>query len=381
MGRLSKKGDIMKCKRLFIAAFVAASCCSVQAADKPGVHDLKYRSPEKFHEFQGMRVRNLQDEELGRVTDITVDLQNARLVEVLVTRSSGFLGLSSKTTAVPARALTTDFAPDTLRLDVSKEKFQSAPKFNLRDIEGASQPERVAGVLRYFGFEPWFYLKGQTVEKNAEIVKLGHVHRAHLLLGFPITNTRGEYLGRVGLVTVDLPTGRVLHVIMVTNAAVSPRSSIQARALRFNPEKTGLVLDDSLVELAGEPHFKWLDENHQNFQQETYVNRDADADNGFHSRQNKQEGIVGEVAVMKQGESFRDRKKTARILQAIQSDPELSANARNVEVVTYNGQTTLRGHVNSDSGSRRIESIAAKAGRAENVSNLLKVRPLYAPSR
>ena len=81
---------------------------------------------------------------------------------------------------------------------------------------------------------------------------------------------------------------------------------------------------------------------------------------------------------MAQGQNFRDEQKTSRILQAIQADPALSANAKNVEVVTLNAQTTLRGHVNTAEGKRKIGEIAAKAGRPENVSNLLEVRPNYA---
>ena len=59
----------------------------------------------------------------------------------------------------------------------------------------------------------------------------------------------------------------------------------------------------------------------------------------------------------------------------IQADPTLSTTAKEIEVVTLNAQTTLRGHVNSVEGKQRIGEIAAKSGRAENVSNLLEVRP------
>lgn len=180
---------------------------------------------------------------------------------------------------------------------------------------------------------------------------------------------------------MDLPTGRILHVVVVTNAKESPRSVIQARALRFNSNKNGLVLDDSPVEIAGEPHFKWLNGNRTSFQQETYVNREVKADHGLHSRQNAQEGMVGEANSMKKGQNFRDQQKTARINRAIQADPSLSVNAKNVEVATLNGQTTLRGHVNSAEGKQKIGQIAIDSGLDENVSNLLEVRPLQFPSR
>jgi osmotically-inducible protein OsmY len=83
---------------------------------------------------------------------------------------------------------------------------------------------------------------------------------------------------------------------------------------------------------------------------------------------------VRNATAMDQGANFRDEQKTLRIQQAIQADPSLSANAKNIEVVTMNAQTTLRGHVNSIEGKYKIGEIAKKAGRPENVSNLLEVR-------
>ena len=134
-------------------------------------------------------------------------------------------------------------------------------------------------------------------------------------------------------------------------------------------------MDDTKADVAGEPRFRWLNRSRTSYQEEQYVNRDVEADKGLHSKQNAQAGKVRNATPMEQGENFRDEQKTARIKQAIQADPSLSANAKNVEVVTHNAQTTLRGHVNSAEGKRRIGEIAAKAGRAENVSNLLEVRP------
>jgi osmotically-inducible protein OsmY len=105
------------------------------------------------------------------------------------------------------------------------------------------------------------------------------------------------------------------------------------------------------------------------------VNREVKADGGRHSRQNAQEGKVRSATAMQQGAGFRDRQNTDRINQAIRGDSRLSANAKNVEVVTLHGQTTLRGHVNTLNDRNEIGAIAAKLGRPENVSNQLEVRP------
>lgn len=365
----------MNRKTLTTTLLAPLLCCSLQASELS--HDLKYRAEEQFTEFKGAEVRNLQDVKFGRVSDVTVDVQNARLVEVVVSSGGGFLGIGARRISVAPRALTLDAANRVLRLDVSKAKFAAAPRFHSSSMNGASALESLETLNRYYGLKPWFFQEGQATKANAEILKPGHVEKTTHLIGFPVVDTEGRMIGRVGVVKMDLPKGQIPHLVVMTNDTESPRSVIQPRALRFNPSKTALVLDNSATELAGQPHFKWLHGSRTAFQQESYVNRKVEADDGLHSRQNAQEGIVKAATAMEQGLNYRDRTKTARIQQAIRSDASLSANSADIEVVTLNAQTTLRGHVHRESDKQKIGRLAASAGRPENVSNHLEVRPLY----
>jgi sporulation protein YlmC with PRC-barrel domain len=327
--------------------------CSLPALEAPNPDVNVFRQEQSFTEFIGLEVLNLQNEKLGRVKFITADLENARLVEVVVTTSGGFLGFGGKTTSIPPRALTLDPSRKVLRVDMSKARFNAAPKFRTRDVAAYSQRGRVAAVLRYFGLQPWFYLEGQAVQRNAEILQLGNVQRTEAILGMTINNTKGQYMGKVASLMMDLPKGQIVHVVTDTQAMGGNGSHfIQPRALRYTPTRTSLVLDNTRAELKGEPSFKWTDSSHRAFQQEAYVNREVQADKGLHSKQSAQEGIVRNATSMDQGESFRDEQKTARIKQAIQADPTLSAHAKDIEVVTLHAQTTLRGHVNSIKGQR-----------------------------
>ena len=357
----------MKLNSILITCAVAVLCSCAET----GTHSSKFRPAESFTEFIGLDILNLQNEKLGTVKYITADLENARLVEVLVTPS----GDPGRTLAVAPRALTLDSARHVMRLNMSKAKFDAAPEFDTSDFAGSSQRGPVARVNRYFGLEPWFFTEGQTVQKDAKILRLGYVQTTDQLRRLTIQNSKGEYIGKVGALRMDLPKGQIIHVVVVTGAMASARSVVQPRALRFNAAKDALILDDTKSDVAGEPQFRWLNRSRTSYQEEQYVNRDVEADKGLHSKQNAQAGKVRNATPMEQGESFRDEQKTARIKQAIQADPNLSANAKNVEVVTHNAQTTLRGHVRSAEDKRRIGEIATKAGRAENVSNLLEVRP------
>lgn len=366
----------MKLETIFCALLLMAcsSCSNQTSAD--GSHSSNYRRAESFAEFIGIEVRNNQDAKLGKVRLITVDLVNARIVEVVITPDKSIAGDGAALVAVPPRALRLDESNHVLRLDVSPARFAGAPKFSSAHMESSTKRARVAEVIRYFGLKPWFYLDGQTPHKNTEILIMGHVQRTDQVLQMSIVNERGESVGRVGTLRMDLPKGHVVHVVAATGSMDTARRVIQPKALRYNSAKDGLVLDTTMAELAGEPRFRWLNGSRTSYQEEAYVNREVQADKGLHSEQNEDAGKVRNAIPMDEGATFRDRQKTARINQAIQADPYLSANAKNVEVVTLNAQTTLRGHVNTVEGKTRIGEIAKKAGRPENVSNLLEVRPL-----
>ena len=76
-----------------------------------------------------MTVKNNQDEKLGKVEDLAVDVESGRVVEVILS-TGGFLGIGDTLTAVPPGALHHDVAQKVLHLDADKAKLQGAPKFD-----------------------------------------------------------------------------------------------------------------------------------------------------------------------------------------------------------------------------------------------------------
>ena len=103
----------------------------------------------------GMTVKNLQDEKLGKVENILVDLSSGRVV-ALVVSSGGFLGMGDELSAVPPAAL--EFSADrtTLHLDASKSMLSEAPHFKAHQWPDFSQSSYVLGVYRAFRVEPYF---------------------------------------------------------------------------------------------------------------------------------------------------------------------------------------------------------------------------------
>jgi hypothetical protein len=64
-----------------------------------------YAPVKHFTELVGLEVRNFSNEELGKIKFITVDFENARVVDVVITSGGGFLGWNARITAVPPLAL------------------------------------------------------------------------------------------------------------------------------------------------------------------------------------------------------------------------------------------------------------------------------------
>ena len=280
---------------------------------------------------------------------------------------------------MPPGALRFDPTDGALRINVDKKKFKAAPDFAMSDWAEHCQSRHVAEDYRYYGREPYFAADGQESRLgNTAIEPLGHVQLSSKLVNLPVKNLKNEWLGSVNAFLVDLPSGRILHVVVLNPGPgfVETKSVIPATALRFNSTHDVLYFDVSTEEFKNEPRFRWLYGDKNNFLEETYSNTEVAADGKTNTRQNVREGTANTYTPLAQGTSFADVDITYRIHVAMRADASLSQNAENVEVGTLNGRTTLRGHVNTEEGKHVIGEIAAKAGQPENVSNLLEVRPV-----
>jgi len=324
----------------------------------------------------GLPTTDSENQKVGIVQDLALDVENGRVVEVIVA-SGGFLGLGQRTVAVPPGALTLDPGGRIYHLNVDKEKFKAAPAFAMSKWAEHCQSQRVAEAYRYFGQVPYFAADGQESKSgNTATEPLGFVQRCTKLLDLPVQNLQNERLGTVDAFQFDMARGYVVHVIVLAPRLSLARNIIPARALRFNAAHNALCLDVSTQAFQNEPRFRYLNGEPGDYKQEKYSNTGVAANEGVNTRQNVQEGTVSTYTPLAQGASFRDVDKTYRIYAAIRADASLSQNAQHIEVGTLNGRTTLRGHVNTEEGKRVLGEIAANAGRPENVSNLIEVRPL-----
>ncbi len=109
----------------------------------------------KASDLIGMTVKNYQDEKLGKVEDLAVDVESGRIVQVILS-TGGFIGIGDTLTAVPPGALHHDVANKVLHLDADKEKLKNAPKFEMSKWAEYSDSNHLAEVYRHYGQEPAF---------------------------------------------------------------------------------------------------------------------------------------------------------------------------------------------------------------------------------
>ena len=75
-----------------------------------------------------------------------------------------------------------------------------------------------------------------------------------------------------------------------------------------------------------------------------------------------------------QSNSSADLKITQAIRQALMKDSELSATAKNIKVITVNGQVTLRGPVKNAQEKAKIDQLARSAAGGAKIVDQLDVK-------
>jgi hyperosmotically inducible protein len=400
----------------------------------------------KTSELIGMTVKNYQDEKLGKVEDLAVDLESGRIVQVILS-TGGFIGIGDTLTAVPPGALHHDVAHKVVHLDADKEKLKSSPKFEMSKWVECCESEHLFGVYRHYGEEPAFRFihKGGAVldgKRNPDVApntissrkadgtwdkerlssesqsmipvsRLSYVQKASKLIGTPVKNLQDEKLGKVENILVDLPSGRVVAVIISSGGFLGmgdELSAVPPTAFRFTTERDTLQLDASKEMLSNAPHFKanqWPDFGQPSYAYGVYraykvepyfttdtttdteetrriardrIERDrtltptdaaAAADN---TARNVRDRGNRTLTPLDQGNSKADVATTAQIRKEIIAGKNMSVNAKNVKIITNEGQVTLRGPVNTAEEKRLIGEIAINVARLENVDNQLEVK-------
>src|SRR5450432_3708792 len=163
----------MKRKLQIITSASAASLLALAALAQDTSNSKDYAPNQKSHaqrtvcpkdtakasDLIGMTVKNNQDEKLGKVEDLAVDVESGRIVQVIIS-TGGFMGMGNSLIAVPPGALHQELGQKVLHLDASKEKLAGAPKYDASNWDENTQSNRLSEVYGYYGQQPYFARDG-----------------------------------------------------------------------------------------------------------------------------------------------------------------------------------------------------------------------------
>ena len=100
----------------------------------------------------GDNVHNLQDEHLGDIKEIMLDMRTGK-VAYAVLSFGGVFTLGEKLFAVPWGALKLDTVNKRFVLDVKKDRFENAPGFNSNKWPNMADQTWVNDIRTYYGIE------------------------------------------------------------------------------------------------------------------------------------------------------------------------------------------------------------------------------------
>ncbi|MDZ4817790.1 MAG: PRC-barrel domain-containing protein [Planctomycetota bacterium] len=104
--------------------------------------------------LEGNDVYNTQDEDLGDIKEIMLDVHSGR-VNYAVLSFGGFLGMGDELFAVPWSALTLDTKNKRFVLDVEKSRLEDAPGFDKDKWPNMADETWAKGIHDYYGTKPY----------------------------------------------------------------------------------------------------------------------------------------------------------------------------------------------------------------------------------
>jgi len=225
-------------------------------------------------------------------------------------------------------------------------------------------------------------------------------NRASEIIGMEVRNAENEKLGKVEDLIVDLGSGHVSYAILSMGGVLGIGDKlviIPAHEFTYGLTEKKLTLNTSKEVLKNAPRFEkgkwpdlnnpqWDDDAHKYYKDKsskTYsdtdreahrVVRDRDGSDVDNTRRNVRDRDGATLLPGDQGNSETDRTMTQQIRKALMKDRDLSTTAKNVKIITVNGNVTLRGVVKTDQEKTDIVAKAKQVAGVTQVNNQLEVK-------
>jgi len=365
--------------------------------------DGKIRTAEhrRASEIIGRDIMNMQDEKIGAVDDLAIDLSSGRVTAVIIS-SGGFLGIANELSIVPPSALSLTTDKDAFTANLTKEQLNDAPRFQGSAYPDLDDEEYMKNV--YTAYEAGPYLArnpNRPADTNADQGR--RVMRASEILGMDVNNYQEETIGDINELILNSNLDRVTSFVVSSGGflgigntlSVLPAGSVTAtkdavlvNATKESLERSPRFTENEWPERMNDPNY--LVDVYEPYQFSTNYESDTDTTTGANVDSNRidahkkpaaetktdrdQDKDPDKLTAQDQSNTPGDLDATRKIRRMIVSHDDLSFTAKNIRVITVDGKVTLAGEVDDEREMETILKIARDEMGGAEVTNKLRVR-------
>lgn len=320
----------------------------------------------------GMNLMNQQDEKVGSVEDLIVDLNDRRVVAVIIS-SGGFLGIANELSVVPPSALQVNTEGKAFTGNFTKEQLTNAPRFQGTDYPDFNDRTFLRNVYEVYQAKP--YLDALDRDRGEGVLQT-QTRRASELLGMTVKNYQDDSIGsihelvlsgnldRVNSVVVSsggfLGIGETLSVLPA-GAITSTKDAVLVNATKETLQRSPRITADAWPERMNDPAYL------------------VDVYSPYEYRANGDGEVNGNgketdpVTAQQQSRNPGDLTLTTNIRKRLIADDQLSFGSQNIQVVSRDGKVSLLGQVSSKEEMNRIVEIAKDEAGPDLINNRLTV--------
>ncbi|MDB6016018.1 MAG: antigen [Pedosphaera sp.] len=159
----------------------------------------------------GKRVESTAGNKLGSVSDLIIDIRSGRVAYVIIS-SGGFIGIGRQQKVVPPGAMSLATTKrNTVSLDVTLDRWKSAPIFNRATMARLGNPAPARQIYQYYQQSAPI---AETQSSTSPPDRRNHLELASRLRGKAVVDRQGHEIGTISDLLVDLGSPKGAFAIL-----------------------------------------------------------------------------------------------------------------------------------------------------------------------
>lgn len=114
-----------------------------------------FHNVHKLNQLIGMTVEDVNNQSIGKISNVVVDMPDGRLLYAVFEPASG-LNLGNNLYAMPSDAFTLSGDQKHLVTNIDRQKLAAAPHFQKNQWPNLADPTFASQVYQYYGKQAWF---------------------------------------------------------------------------------------------------------------------------------------------------------------------------------------------------------------------------------